>query len=67
MRKRCRQADLMTPYERLKGPEGAAGCLRGGMEMARLEGEAPAETDPEAGRRLQEARADSFQEIRSAA
>ena len=66
-RKAYRQADIRTPYERLKALPEAEGYLRPGVTFAELDREALAQTDHEAARALQEAREALFAELREAA
>ncbi len=40
LRKRYRQQDLCTPYEKLKALPEAAACLRAGLDFAQLDAEA---------------------------
>ena len=55
VRKRYRDADVMTPYERLKSLPGAAGYLTPGTTFARLDAVATAMSDGEAVHSLSEA------------
>ena len=54
-RGRRRDADLMTPYEKLKSLRGAAACLLPGTTFAQLDAIASAMSDNEAARALMEA------------
>ena len=54
-RGRRRDADLMTPYEKLKSLRGAAACLIPGTTFAQLDAIASAMSDNEAARALMEA------------
>ena len=64
LRKRYRQQDLLTPYEKLKLLPGAEACLRPGIDFAQLDAEAHELSDNEAAQRLNEARDKLFAEIR---
>ena len=66
-RKAYRQADIRTPYERLKALPEAARYLKPGTSFAELDREAHAQTDHAAARALQEAREALFAELREAA
>ena len=65
VRRRYRQADLMTPYEKLKTLPEAASYLREGVDFAQLDAEAHAMSDNEAARRLNAAREELFRAIRA--
>lgn len=67
VRRRYRQQDLQTPYERLKSLPQAESYLRTGIDFAQLDAEAYAMTDNEAARRLHEARDELFRELRDEA
>ena len=64
LRKRYRQQDLLTPYEKLKSLPGAEACLRPGIDFAQLDAEAHELSDNEAAQRLNEARDKLFATIR---
>jgi transposase InsO family protein len=63
IRKRYRYADMMTPYEKLKSLHRAAGYLRPGVTFDKLDAIAKAQSDNEAARQMNEARATLFQLI----
>jgi transposase InsO family protein len=63
IRKRYRYADMMTPYEKLKSLPNAVGYLRQGVTFDRLDAIASAQSDNEAARQMNEARANLFQLI----
>ena len=65
VRRRYRQADLMTPYEKLKTLPEAASYLREGVDFAQLDAEAHAMSDNEAAQRLNAAREELFRAIRA--
>ena len=56
VRKRYRDADIMTPYEKLKSLPDAAACLKPGTTFAKLAAVAVAMSDNEAAQALDEAR-----------
>ena len=60
MRKRYRDADVMTPYEKLKSLPDAKQYLRTGIDFETLDAAAHAMSDLEAVRALNRARADPF-------
>ena len=64
VRRRYRQQDLQTPYERLKSLPGAAAYLRPGIDFEQLDAEAYAVSDNEAARQLNAARDKLFRELR---
>ena len=64
LRKRYRQQDLLTPYEKLKSLPDAEACLRPGIDFAQLDAEAHELSDNEAAQRLNEARDKLFATIR---
>lgn len=66
LRKRYRYQDLMTPYEKLTSLPNAAQSLRPGVTFAQLDALALAQSDNEAARHLNEARADLFRSINKA-
>lgn len=65
LRRRYRQTDLMTPYEKLKSLPQAARYLREGVDFAQLDAEAHALSDNEAARRLNAAREELFRALRA--
>ena len=65
LRKRYRQQNILTPYEKLKSLPGAATCLKEGLDFAQLDARARVLSDNEAARRLNEARDELFATIRS--
>ncbi len=67
VRKRYRQQDVMTPYEKLKSLPQAESYLRPGISFVMLDAEANALSDMAAARRLNEARDALFRQIRAAA
>ena len=67
VRKRYRQQDLLTPYEKLKSLPEAASHLKEGITFAQLDAQAQAMSDNEAARRLQAARAELFAVLDGAA
>ena len=67
VRKRYRDADIMTPYEKLKSLPGAAACLTPGTTFAQLDAVASALSDNAAARALNEARIRLFRSIDPAA
>ena len=67
MRKRYRDADIMTPYEKLKSLPDAAACLKPGTTFAKLAAVAVAMSDNEAAQALDEARTRLFRSIHPAA
>lgn len=62
-RKRYRQKDMMTPYEKLKSLPKAADCLKPGVAFEDLDRLATAISDNEAAKRLNEARQKLFESI----
>ena len=52
LRRRCRDADIMTPYDRLKSVPGAGACLTPGTTFAELDALASSISDNEAARAL---------------
>ena len=66
-RKLYRQADLQTPYEKLKSLPAAASYLRPGVSFAALDRQAYAQSDHEAAQALHAARDALFAQLRSAA
>ena len=67
VRKRYRDADIMTPYEKLKSLPDAAACLKPGTTFAKLDAVAFAMSDNEAAQALDEARTRLFRSIHPAA
>ena len=69
VRKRYRDADIMTPYEKLKSLPDAAACLKPGTTFAKLDAVAVAVamSDNEAAQALDEARTRLFRSIDPAA
>ena len=67
VRKRYRDADIMTPYEKLKSLPGAAACLTPGTTFAQLDAVAAALSDNEAAHALNAARDRLFRSIDPAA
>ena len=67
VRKRYRDADIMTPYEKLKSLPNAAACLKPGTTFAELDAAASATSDNEAARALNQARDHLFASIDPAA
>ena len=67
VRKRYRDADIMTPYEKLKSLHGAAACLTPGTTFAQLDAVAAALSDNEAAHALNAARDRLFRSIDPAA
>ena len=67
VRKRYRDADIMTPYEKLKSLPNAAACLKPGTTFAELDAAASATSDNEAARALNQARDRLFASISPAA
>ena len=67
VRKRYRDADIMTPYEKLKSLPGAAACLTPGTTFAQLDAVASALSDNAAARALNAARIRLFRSIDPAA
>ena len=67
VRKRYRDADIMTPYEKLKSLPDAAACLKPGTTFAKLDAVAVAMSDNEAAQALDEARTRLFRSIHPAA
>ena len=67
VRKRYRDADIMTPYEKLKSLPNAAACLKPGTTFAELDAAASATSDNEAARALNQARDRLFASIDPAA
>ena len=67
VRKRYRDADIMTPYEKLKSLPDAAACLKPGTTFAKLAAVAVAMSDNEAAQALDEARTRLFRSIDPAA
>ena len=69
VRKRYRDADIMTPYEKLKSLPDAAACLKPGTTFAKLDAVAVAVamSDNEAAQALDEARTRLFRSIHPAA
>ena len=67
VRKRYRDADIMTPYEKLKSLPDAAACLKPGTTFAKLDAVAVAMSDNEAAQALDEARTRLFRSIDPAA
>ena len=67
VRKRYRDADIMTPYEKLKSLPDAAACLKPGTTFAKLAAVAVAMSDNEAAQALDEARTRLFRSIHPAA
>ena len=65
VRKRYRDADIMTPYEKLKSLPNAAACLKPGTTFGKLA--AVAMSDNEAAQALDEARTRLFRSIHPAA
>ena len=65
LRKRYRQQNILTPYEKLKSLPGAATCLKEGLDFAQLDARARVLSDNEAARRLNQARDELFATIRS--
>ena len=63
MRKRYRDEDVMTPYERLKSLKDAERYLRPGVTFERLDAAAHAMSDLEAVKALNRARAELFESI----
>ena len=63
VRKRYRDADVMTPYEKLKSLEDAEQYLPPGMTFEELDASAHAVSDLQAARALNRARADLFASI----
>ena len=63
VRKRYRDADVMTPYEKLKSIEDADQCLAPGITFEALDAAAHALSDLEAAEALNRARADLFLSI----
>lgn len=63
IRKRYRQQDMMTPYDKLKSLPNAEQHLKPGITFEQLDTIALAMSDNEAARRLNQARADLFQTI----
>ena len=65
VRKRYRDADIMTPYEKLKSLPDAAACLKPGTTFAKLDAVAVAmsDNDNEAAQALDEARTRLFRSI----
>lgn len=62
-RKRYPYANLKTPYEKFKSLPDAQSCLKPGVSFKQLDAIALAESDNDAARRLQRARAVLFQSI----
>ena len=67
VRKRYRDTDIMTPYEKLKSLPNAAACLKPGTTFTQLDAVASASSDNEAARALNEARDRLFRSIDPAA
>ena len=67
VRKRYRDADIMTPYEKLKSLPNAAACLKPGTTFVKLDAAAFAMSDNEAAQALDEARTRLFRSIDPAA
>ena len=67
VRKRYRDTDIMTPYEKLKSLPNAAACLKPGTTFSQLDAVASASSDNEAARALNEARDRLFRSIDPAA
>ena len=67
VRKRYRDTDIMTPYEKLKSLPDAAACLKPGTTFAKLDAVAVAMSDNEAAQALDEARTRLFRSIHPAA
>ena len=65
LRKRYRQQDLCTRYEKLKALPEAAACLRAGLDCAQLDAEAYRTSDNEAARQLHAARDELCAAIRA--
>ena len=63
MRKRYRDADVMTPYEKLNSIKDADQCLAPGITFKALDAAAHALSDLQAAEALNRARADLFLSI----
>ena len=67
VRRKYLRDDVKTPYEKLKSLSGAAGHLKPGLTFRALDRIAGAQSDLEAARALNAARAELFRRIRSTA
>ena len=67
VRRKYLRDDVKTPYEKLKSLSGAAGHLKPGLTFRALDRIADAQSDLEAARALNAARAELFRRIRSTA
>ena len=67
VRRKYLRDDVKTPYEKLKSLSGATGRLKPGLTFGALDRIADAQSDLEAARALNAARAELFRRIRSTA